>query len=121
MRFQVNFRKFTMLACAALMLASLALSTAHASKAPTVDYNFKVHNVGRNVILALMVSENGKNYGKFDIGDGIEPGETVTLVWDKSTDNSNCEWYIKAVFDDGEQSPAKKFDFCEDDLVLEFK
>ncbi|MBV9957362.1 MAG: hypothetical protein JO360_03040 [Acidobacteria bacterium] len=121
MRSQFNFRKLTLLACAALMLASFTLSSARAHKAPAVEYSFKVHNIGRNVILALMVSEDGKGYGKFDIGDGIEPGETVTLVWDKSTDNSKCAWFIKAVFDDGEQSPAKKFDFCEDDLVLEFK
>jgi hypothetical protein len=121
MRLQVNFRKLTLLACAALMLASFTLSSAHAHKARTVEYTFKVHNVGKNTILALMASEDGKNYGKFDIGDGIDPGETATLTWDKSTDNGKCGWYIKAVFDDGEQSPAKQFDFCEEDLVLEFK
>ncbi|MGI9104864.1 MAG: hypothetical protein ACR2G4_01295 [Pyrinomonadaceae bacterium] len=59
-------------------------------------------------------------FGAFDIGEGIEPGETATLVWDESTDDGNCEQWIKAVFDDGESSPAKKFDFCEENLVLEF-
>jgi hypothetical protein len=119
MRSQVNYRKISLLACA-LVLASFAVNTAHAYKSNTVDYRYKVHNISKNTILALMVSEDGKTYGKFDIGDGIAPGETATLVWDKSTDNGNCEWWIKAVFDDGEQSPAKKFDFCEKDLELEF-
>ncbi|HEY0543895.1 MAG TPA: hypothetical protein VGC91_00750 [Pyrinomonadaceae bacterium] len=119
MRSPFNFKKISMLACA-LVLASFAVTSVHAYKSHAVEYRFKVHNTGKNTILALMASEDGKNYGKFDIGDGIEPGETTTLVWDKSTDGRNCEWYIKAVFDDGEQSPAKQFDFCEDDLTLEF-
>jgi hypothetical protein len=119
MRYQVSLKKISLLACA-LVLASFAVTSVHAYKSPTVEYHFKVHNTGKNTILALMASEDGKNYGKFDIGEGIEPGETTTLVWDKSTDGKNCEWWIKAVFDDGEQSPAKQFDFCEEDLELNF-
>ena len=30
------------------------------------------------------------------------------------------QWFIKAVFDDGSETPAKKFDFCEEDLELDF-
>ena len=44
----------------------------------------------------------------------------MTLVWDEKTETSGCEWFIKAVFSDGSEAPAKKFDFCEDDLELEF-
>lgn len=120
MRFQDNFRKISLLACAAIVIASFAVSYAHPHTARTVEYTYKVHNKSKNTILALMASEDGKTYGKFDIGNGIAPGQTVTLVWDKSTDNGNCEQWIKAVFDDGQQSPAAKFDFCEEDLVLEF-
>jgi hypothetical protein len=44
----------------------------------------------------------------------------VTLNWDKSTNDSNCKWYIKAVYADDTISKAGKFDFCEDDLLLDF-
>jgi hypothetical protein len=30
------------------------------------------------------------------------------------------QWFIKAVFDDGSETPAKKFDFCEEGLELDF-
>ncbi|MGA7617732.1 MAG: hypothetical protein WBX15_21420 [Thermoanaerobaculia bacterium] len=32
-----------------------------------------------------------------------------------------CQEYIKAVFSDGSVSDPKKFDFCEDDLEIEFE
>jgi len=38
----------------------------------------------------------------------------------KKTIDSGCKWYFKAVFEDGDESAAKKFDFCEEDLELEF-
>ena len=85
------------------------------------EYSFKVHNTTSDKIKKLLASEDGKEYGSFDVGRaGIAAGETMTLKWDKSTNKSSCEWYIKAVFDDGSETKAKKFDFCEEDLVLEF-
>jgi hypothetical protein len=30
------------------------------------------------------------------------------------------QWFIKAVFDDKSETPAKKFNFCEEDLELDF-
>ncbi len=85
------------------------------------EYSFKVHNTTSDKIKKLLASEDGKDYGTFDVGRaGIAAGETMTLKWDKSTNKSDCEWYIKAIFDDGSETKAKKFDFCEEDLVLEF-
>ena len=84
------------------------------------NYSFKVHNTTDETITKLLASEDGETYGDFDIGKGIKPGQTVTLVWDKSTEGEECEQYFKAVFEGGEESEAKKFDFCEDDLTLEF-
>jgi hypothetical protein len=107
--------KITVLAMA-LVLMSFAVSSAR-----TPDYSFKVHNKGKNKIVKLLVSEDGKEYKQFDIGDGIDAGETATLVWDKSTDNGACEWYFKAAFDDNEESKPVKFDFCEKNLVLEIQ
>ena len=85
------------------------------------EYSFTVHNTTNDRITKLLASEDGQNYGTFDVGSaGISPGQTVTLNWDKSTNDSHCKWFIKAVFDDGSETPAKKFDFCEEDLELDF-
>jgi len=84
------------------------------------EYSFKVTNKTKNTITKLLASEDGEKYGFFDIGKGIKPGETMTLVWDKSTDNGKCKQFFKAVYDDGSESDAEEFDFCEKDLELEF-
>lgn len=68
-----------------------------------------------------MASEDGKSYGEFDIGNPLEPGKTIELVWDKKTNDSDCEWFFTAEFKGGEKSKPVKFDFCEKDLELEFK
>ena len=84
------------------------------------EFSFKVHNTTKDKITKLLASEDGKTYGFFEIGKGIAPDQTITLMWDKKTNDSGCKWYFKAVFADGDESEAKKFDFCEEDLELEF-
>jgi hypothetical protein len=83
-------------------------------------YSFKLHNTTEDKITKLLASEDGKDWGSFDIGKGIAAGETVTLKWDKKTNEKGCKWYFKAVFSGGDESDSKKFDFCEEDLELEF-
>lgn len=85
------------------------------------DYTFEVQNNSGMAIKKILVSEDGKEYGYFDIGKGIKAGQSVELVWDSSTDGENCEQYFKAVFADGSESEATKFDFCEEGLTLEFE
>jgi len=111
-----SFKKVRLFVCALAILSVAAAAYARTG----FDYKFKVHNNTKTKIVKILASEDGKSYGNFDIGDGIEPGETATLVWDKSTDEAGCNWYFKAVFDGGEESEAVKFNFCEKDLVLEF-
>lgn len=106
---------------AALLLFALLLLSAPLGAAQPQEYSFRVHNVGKNRVLKLLASEDGKNWGYFDIGDGIAPGDTKTIVWDKSTNNQSCLQYFKAAFDDGGESPATKFDFCEKDLTIEVR
>jgi hypothetical protein len=118
---KMAIRKTALLAFAALIMVSFAISYAHPAKAKPMDYRYKVHNLSSSRITQLMASDDGKKYLPFDIGAGIKPGETMELVWDKSTDNGACEWWVKAAFADGGVSPAAQFDFCEEDLVLEFK
>jgi hypothetical protein len=119
MQFQNNFKKITLLAFA-LVVMSFAVNYAHAYRTSTPEYTFKVVNKTGSKIVKLLASEDGKTYGEFDVGSGVAPGQTVTFVWDKSTDNGNCEQWIKAKFADGSASPAAKHDFCEANLVLEF-
>ena len=114
MRVNGQLGKVLMLAIAVVLMSSTL------SFAKTDDYKFKVHNNTKQAIKKLQVSEDGKKWGYFDIGNGIKAGETVELVWDKSTDNENCEQYFRVQFADDDWSDAVKFDFCEKGLILEF-
>ena len=116
MHLYTNFGKVLLLATALLMM-SFTLGVARTN----VDYKFKVHNNTKHDITKILVSEDGKKWGYFDIGNGIAAGDTEELVWDKSTDNGNCEWEFKAVFDNKEESEPVEFNFCEKNLVVEFK
>ena len=114
MRVNPQLGKFLMLAVA------LVLMSGTLSFAKSYEYKFKVHNNTKQDIKKLQVSEDGKKWDFFDIGSGIKAGSTEELVWDKSTDNGNCEQYFKVKFADDEWSDAVKFDFCEKGLILEF-
>jgi hypothetical protein len=115
MRIYRNVGRIVMIATA-LAVMSFTASSAQ----PSSEYKFKVHNNTKHDIKKIMVSPDGKKWGYFDIGDGIKAGETEELVWDKSTDNEDCEQWFKAVFAGGDESEPVKFDFCEKGLTLEF-
>lgn len=105
-------KKITLLVVAFLFMSFAAVADD--------EYKFKVHNNTKQTIKKILVSEDGEEFGFFDIGKGIKPGATSELVWDTSTNGESCEQYFKAVFADDEESEAVKFDFCEEGLVLEF-
>ena len=86
----------------------------------SIRHSFKVHNNTKETITKLLVSEDGETYGNFDIGDGIKPGDTETLVWNKSTNSQSCHQWFKAVWEGGKEGKPVKFDFCEKNLTLEF-
>ncbi len=100
------------------MAAVFVLTTVTASAADS--YSFKVKNTTDTKITKILVSEDGQDYGYFDIGSGIKPGQSMKLVWDASTNGESCKQWFKAVFADGSESKPVKFDFCEEDLELEF-
>lgn len=116
MKLQVNFRKAALIAFA-FVLASFAASYARASQ----DYSFKIRNNTKNAIKKVLVSETGKTWAEFDIGDGIPAGAVEEMVWYKSTNGEACKQWFKAVFDNDQESEAVQFDFCEKGLVLEFE
>src|SRR5689334_22120335 len=86
-----------LLACAAI-LVTFAFSLAQAR---TEQYSFRVHNKTNKTIEKILASEDGETYGHFDIGDGIEAGKTVKIVWAKSTNDQSCVQFFTVVFDDG--------------------
>ncbi|PYP82310.1 MAG: hypothetical protein DMF61_26745 [Blastocatellia bacterium AA13] len=116
MKFREYSRKVAIFAFVCLLVSLPSAGFAHVRD----EYKFKLHNNTKHVIKKVLVSEDGKEYGYFKIGNGIAAGQTVTLVWDKSTNDGPCHQYFKAVFDNDEESDPVNFDFCEEGLVLEF-
>ncbi len=104
------------LAAIALAFGSLQSSLAASDQ----EYSFKVQNSTGAAIKQVLVSEDGKTWSKFNIGEGIAAGDSVKLVWDASTNNEACKQWVKAVFSDGSGSKPKTFDFCDSNLVIEF-
>ena len=101
----------------ALMLIGLGVFAGVAS----AEYKFEVKNNTSSDIKQLLAQEKGKKeWGSFDIGSGIKAGGSAQIVWDGSTDESGCEWYFKSVDAKSVESDPAEFDFCEEDLVLEF-
>lgn len=84
------------------------------------DYSFKAKNTTKTAITEILVSENKREWGHFDVGNGIRPGKTVDLVWDQSTNSESCAQWVKATYADGSESEPAKFDFCESDLAIDF-
>ena len=102
-------------------LAAAAVIALTASAAPADEFSFKVTNKTKSLIKKILVSQDKKEWGFFEVGKGIPAGKTVTLSWDKSTNNEECKQWVKAVYADGEEAEPAKFDFCEEDLHMEFE
>lgn len=104
---------------ASLLCSAIALPALSAVAAD--QWHFVVKNATESRITKLQVSQDKKEWGDFDVGRGIAVGETATMVWDSSTNDENCEQWIRAKFADGSYSAASKQDFCEDlDTPIEF-
>ena len=116
MKLHIHLKKALLVGCALLATTFLPPMTLAADN----EYSFKVKNTTDELITKILVSEDGETYGYFDIGKGIKAGETMTLVWDKSTNSSSCHQWFKAVWESGKEGKPVKFDFCEKGLELEF-
>ena len=117
MKVPINLKRLVLVGCTLLATTFVPLA---ARAADEDSYSFKVKNTTKELITKILVSEDGEKYGYFDIGKGIKPGETMTLVWDKSTNSGSCHQWFKAVWESGEEGKPVKFDFCEKGLELEF-
>ena len=116
MKFQGRARRVLVIAFA-VVFVSVASVRASAPE----EYSFTIYNETEHVITKLFVSEDGDDYRLFDIGEGIVPSTTAELIWTESAHLTNCRQYFRAMFDDGSQSEAVRFDFCEAGVVLEIK
>lgn len=96
-------------------IASLASFAAMAS-----NYSFTVNNNSDTDIVKIEVSEDAERWAPFQIGRGIAAEDSAVLVWDSSTDNSDCEWQFRATFRGGYVAYSDWIDFCEDDVVIDF-
>ncbi|MBW6424856.1 hypothetical protein KX729_25745 [Rhizobium sp. XQZ8] len=88
--------------------------------AQAAEFSFTATNTTKSSITKVLVSEDKKTWGYFEIGKGIKPGATADLVWDKSTNSESCKQWVKAAYADGSESEPAKFDFCEDGLEIDF-
>jgi hypothetical protein len=78
------------------------------------QWYFWVKNNSSSSIEQIFVSEDGNNWGYFELDSAITPNQKIKLIWDQSTNNEDCNQYIKAVFSDGSESTPAQFNFCED-------
>lgn len=83
-------------------------------------YEFTVTNSTASKIVSVEASEDGKTWGAFDMGAGLAAGASSTITWDASTDESGCAWQVRASYADGSESEPTEFDFCEEDLTINF-
>ena len=116
MKLPTYLKKALLVGCAVVVTTFLPPAALGADN----EYSFKVKNTTKELIAKILVSEDGEKYGFFDIGAGIKPGETMTLVWDKSTNSGSCHQWFKAVWESGKEGNPVRFDFCEKNLQLEF-
>ena len=85
------------------------------------DYTFTVENNADQRIVKIEVSEDGESWAPFDIGGGIPSGKSVELVWDSSTEGSDCEWQFRATFSGGDVLGSDWVDFCQENVVINFQ
>ncbi len=107
----------TSLVAVALAVAGNAMVAAGAH---AEEYSFTATNTTGTAITEIWVSEDKDDWGYFDIGSGIRPRATVTLVWNQSTNSENCAQWVMATYADGSESEPAKIDFCEDGLEIDF-
>lgn len=83
-------------------------------------FSFTVTNNTDLAIEQLWASPDNEEWFEFGLPEeGVPSGEVVTIAWDERTNDSPCEWWIKAVFEDESESEPAIFDFCANpDLVF---
>ena len=102
-------RIFAALVAGACVAAAPVMSVAQT----TEPVSFTLNNQTDNVLVALYISVVSTNEWEEDIfGSGVlGAGDSVEITIDDNL--SDCEYDLKAVFDDGEEVILGSEDFCE--------
>lgn len=102
--------KLTMAAAAAAMLLVAPVA---ASAQVTEPVSFTLNNETDNVLVALYISVVSTNNWEEDIfgSDVLGAGESVEVTI--ADDLADCEYDLKATFDDGSELALGSVDFCE--------
>ena len=87
-----------------------------ASAAP--EYTFSVENQTAQAIVQVLVSEDGNDWGYFNLDGNVASGETGTMTWGEHTNNEACVQWIQVGFEDGTSSEASQFDFCNNPSLV---
>lgn len=103
-----------------ILLTLLIGSTQLCANAKAETYKFKVDNSTKQKIVKLLVSEDGEKWSPFNLGTGIEAGQSATLEWNEETDDQDCEQEAKATFSDGSESKVNTYDFCDSNLTIRY-
>ena len=103
--------RYSIIALAALIASPMG----HAD-----EFTFDVVNDSEYRLIRLQASEDGRNWLDFDIGRGIDSGNTMTLVWDESTYGAGCHWSLRARFASNTWSTVARYDFCDPNLEITF-
>lgn len=100
---------------------TVGLTTVQAFPAMAESYQFTVTNNTQTTLTRLSaVAVDGSMEGDFDLGNGIPPGVTRTIIWAEYTNDSPCDWSLKGGYSDGSETDPATFNFCEEtDLVFD--
>ncbi|MCT7949427.1 hypothetical protein NG798_06485 [Ancylothrix sp. C2] len=84
------------------------------------EYKFKLTNNTSKAIVTVVAAEVAGNetVGDFTLDGPINSGDSLTLIWDKATDSSQCEWAITVGFEDGSVAEPSIVDFCQSNVSL---
>src|SRR5205807_6139511 len=76
-----QFKNMKNISLSKVILLALALTATvvvpRLAVAGDTEYSFVLHNTTEEKITALMVSEDGEKWGKFDIGSGLKAGASA--------------------------------------------
>jgi hypothetical protein len=97
---------------------ALSLGSIFAMSVKAEEYKFSIQNNSDAAISQVLVSEDGETWGYFTLESNIAPDTKGEMVWGEHTNHEACSQWIKIGFEDGSVTQPKKFDFCENPVLV---
>jgi len=95
-----------------LGLGIVSLSIPFGVSGALAAWTFTVTNSTTGAITSIEVREKGtQEWGSFN--GGLAVGESATFEWGADSNNTSCNWEIRANYADGTTGDAATFNFCE--------